>query len=175
MKILRIFITVIFVSLFGAVASAQTHVSGQMTMASSKTESFKVWGNCGMCKARIEKAVKDEGATSADWNQETKLLKVTFNLSNSSIDAFVRKLAAVGHDTETMRAEDKAYDALPYCCKYERAGVNIAADYVCPMHSDVHSDKPGKCPKCGMNLVKKGKTTSNADKSMSSMKDMHKN
>jgi hypothetical protein len=27
--------------------------------------------------------------------------------------------------------------------------------YTCPMHSEVTSDKPGKCPKCGMNLVEK--------------------
>jgi YHS domain-containing protein len=27
--------------------------------------------------------------------------------------------------------------------------------YTCPMHPDVLSDKPGKCPKCGMDLVKK--------------------
>ena len=27
--------------------------------------------------------------------------------------------------------------------------------YHCPMHADVTSDKPVKCPKCGMNLVKK--------------------
>jgi hypothetical protein len=26
--------------------------------------------------------------------------------------------------------------------------------YVCPMHPEVTSDKPGKCPKCGMELVK---------------------
>ncbi len=25
--------------------------------------------------------------------------------------------------------------------------------YTCPMHPEVHSDKPGNCPKCGMNLV----------------------
>ena len=26
--------------------------------------------------------------------------------------------------------------------------------YTCPMHPEVTSDKPGKCPKCGMNLEK---------------------
>ncbi|MEO6229875.1 MAG: heavy metal-binding domain-containing protein [Ferruginibacter sp.] len=27
--------------------------------------------------------------------------------------------------------------------------------YTCSMHPEVKSDKPGKCPKCGMELVKK--------------------
>ena len=27
--------------------------------------------------------------------------------------------------------------------------------YTCPMHPEVRSDKPGKCPKCGMTLVEK--------------------
>ena len=27
--------------------------------------------------------------------------------------------------------------------------------YTCPMHPEVVSDKPGSCPKCGMDLVKK--------------------
>ena len=30
-----------------------------------------------------------------------------------------------------------------------------AAIYACSMHPEVTSDKPGKCPKCGMDLVKK--------------------
>ena len=31
----------------------------------------------------------------------------------------------------------------------------VTASYVCPMHSDVVSTKPGKCSKCGMNLALK--------------------
>ena len=43
--------------------------------------------------------------------------------------------------------------------------------YTCPMHSDVVSDKPGKCPKCGMTLV--AKKTMKMD-SMMNKKTMHK-
>lgn len=27
--------------------------------------------------------------------------------------------------------------------------------YTCPMHPEVQMDKPGKCPKCGMQLLEK--------------------
>src|SRR5512145_2915062 len=30
-----------------------------------------------------------------------------------------------------------------------------AAVYTCPMHPEVISDKPGQCPKCGMDLILK--------------------
>jgi hypothetical protein len=30
-----------------------------------------------------------------------------------------------------------------------------AAAYICPMHSEITSDKPAACPKCGMKLVQK--------------------
>ena len=36
------------------------------------------------------------------------------------------------------------------------AGTNAGAVYTCPMHPEVQSKTPGQCPKCGMNLVKKG-------------------
>ena len=32
----------------------------------------------------------------------------------------------------------------------------MEAMYTCPMHPEVEQPKPGKCPKCGMNLEKKG-------------------
>lgn len=36
-----------------------------------------------------------------------------------------------------------------------------AGQYTCPMHPEVVSDKPGKCPKCGMNLEKVQGTAGN--------------
>jgi len=40
--------------------------------------------------------------------------------------------------------------------KAETTGAAVqAVQYTCPMHPEVISDKPGKCPKCGMTLVVK--------------------
>lgn len=43
---------------------------------------------------------------------------------------------------------------------------NIAAAdvYTCPMHPEVTSDKPGECPKCGMDLVLKTDDNKNMNK-----------
>ena len=39
--------------------------------------------------------------------------------------------------------------------------------YTCTMHNEVMSEKPGKCPKCGMTLVKQKMT----DEQMKMMKE----
>jgi YHS domain-containing protein len=36
-----------------------------------------------------------------------------------------------------------------------KGGAEKSASYTCPMHPDVVKEKPGACPKCGMDLVKK--------------------
>lgn len=38
--------------------------------------------------------------------------------------------------------------------------------YICPMHSEVVQNRPGRCPKCGMELVKKGSTSNRVDSSL---------
>jgi mercuric ion binding protein len=120
MKSLRIFLTVLFVAILGVTTSAQTHEHMNMDMPAAKTETFKVWGNCDLCKARIEKAVKVEGVTSADWSTKTKLLTVTFDTSKTSKDALSKNLALVGHDTEKYKATGEVFANLPGCCQYER-------------------------------------------------------
>jgi len=120
MKTLKLFITALFAVLFGVTTSAQTQDHSKMNMTSSKTETFKVWGNCDLCKERIEKAVKVEGVTNAVWSTKTKLLTVTIDLSKTSKDALSKKLALVGHDTEKYKATGEVYANLPGCCQYER-------------------------------------------------------
>lgn len=94
--------------------------------AQSKTEKFKVSGECGMCKKKIETAAKDAGATYADWDTDNKFLTVTY-ASNSTNKAKIEKsVAGVGYDTPSVKATSEAYDKLHGCCKYERAGATEA-------------------------------------------------
>ena len=88
--------------------------------AQTKTDTIKVYGECGMCKNRIQKTLKIEGIASAAWDTETKLLAVTYDASKISNDDIQKKIAAVGHDTEKYSADDKVYEKLPSCCHYER-------------------------------------------------------
>jgi len=96
--------------------------------ATVKTETFKVYGNCGMCKGRIEGALKKmAGVNSADWNSETKVLEVNYDAAQTNIDEMQKTIAGVGHDTDKYRADDKVYENLPGCCMYDRPA---AADAV---------------------------------------------
>lgn len=114
-KFLAISVIALFIS---ANISAQTQDHSQHM--ATKTESFKVAGKCGMCKARIEKAAKVEGVTKAEWDSEKQMLTVTYDPSKVNTDDIQKKVAGVGHDTDKFKAENKVYDKLPGCCKYER-------------------------------------------------------
>src|SRR5450759_3423906 len=133
MKILKLFITAIFSVALSITTSAQhdhssmgsnsnmnMNMNSHMTMLPPKTETLKVWGKCDKCKARIEKIALTSGATTADWNVKTKFLTVVYDPGKSSLNYISDKLVKTGHDTGLRSAKDKAYNALPDCCKYER-------------------------------------------------------
>jgi periplasmic mercuric ion binding protein len=84
------------------------------------TTEFKVYGNCGMCEKRIEKAVAIDGVEKADWNKESKIMSITFNPSKVELDQIHQKIADSGHDTDEAFAKVEVYDKLPGCCKYDR-------------------------------------------------------
>lgn len=93
-----------------------------MVFAQVKTEEFKVYGNCGMCESRIEKAAKAvDGVTAADWDEETKMMALSFDESKTSVDKVQKAIADAGHDTPKHKAKDDVYDALPGCCQYDRS------------------------------------------------------
>jgi membrane fusion protein, copper/silver efflux system len=54
----------------------------------------------------------------------------------------------IKEDTKTTKAESAKARA-------EKPKDVAKVVYTCPMHPEVISDKPGECPKCGMDLVKK--------------------
>ena len=82
---------------------------------------FKVAGNCGMCKDRIEKAAKSvKGVMSANWSSENQMLSLKYNNKQTTLDIVQKAIAKVGHDTENYKADDSVYSALPECCLYDR-------------------------------------------------------
>ena len=83
-------------------------------------ENIKVWGNCEMCKKRIENAAISAGAITATWDEESKLLAVKYDGAKSSNKKIQEKVAAAGHDTQDAIANDNEYKKLPGCCQYER-------------------------------------------------------
>ncbi len=82
------------------------------------TISFKVYGLCEMCKARIETAAKGRGVTSADWNVENKILTLSIIPSQVSKEKIQNRIVAVGHDVENKKAKEIIYNELPTCCHY---------------------------------------------------------
>lgn len=82
--------------------------------------SFGVRGNCGMCKSTIETAVKAvEGVSQANWNVDTKQIKISFDDTKTTNLALHNAIAAVGYDTEKASGNETAYNNLPDCCKYD--------------------------------------------------------
>jgi len=86
----------------------------------SKKETINVWGSCGMCKKKIEKAAKSAGASSANWDAEKHELEVSYDESKTSNQKIQEAIVKVGYDTQDYTATQEAYDNLPGCCQYDR-------------------------------------------------------
>lgn len=145
MKTLKIFSTVLICCSLAIVSFAQK----------SKTETFKVSGNCGMCEAKIEKAAKAAGASYAEWNKDTKVITVKYNSTSSNLAKIQKSIADAGYDNVGAKATDESYKKLHACCQYDREESNQAKASCCDTEKDgtakMDCCKDGKCTKEGHN------------------------
>lgn len=104
----------------GIVSTGHNHGDGSTHSGQGEHTSFKVGGNCEMCKDRIEKAALSvSGVNSANWDSESLGLHLNYN-KGVSLDKVHKAIADSGHDTELEKAKDEIYNELPGCCLYER-------------------------------------------------------
>lgn len=85
-----------------------------------KTISFKVYGNCGMCKKNIETALSIKGVKSAQWNVETKMVEIVFLPDVITEEKIHQVIAKAGYDTDLVKATDEDYKRLHTCYQYRK-------------------------------------------------------
>ena len=86
----------------------------------AKTESVKIYGNCGMCKTKIEKAGNLKNIAKVDWDADTKMATLTYDDTKTNQDEILKRIALVGYDSKKFLAPADVYSKLPGCCQYER-------------------------------------------------------
>lgn len=86
----------------------------------AKTETVKIYGNCGMCEATIEKAGSLKKVAKVDWDQDTKMAIVTYDAKKTTQDEILKKIALAGYDSDKFLAPDDVYNNLHGCCQYDR-------------------------------------------------------
>ena len=95
------------------------HKDSLAQSSNDTTAAVYVAGACEMCKTRIEKAALErKGVKSAQWNQATQLLTVSFNAEQVTLERILCRVADRGHDNDFEKAKDAVYQALPSCCAY---------------------------------------------------------
>ena len=94
--------------------------TGNAQIKNAKTESVKIYGNCGMCETKIEKAGNIKKIANVDWNQETQMATLTYDATKTNQDEILKRIALVGYDSDKFLAPDDVYNNLHGCCQYDR-------------------------------------------------------
>jgi len=87
----------------------------------AKTETVKIYGNCGMCKTTIEKAANLKNIAAVDWNKDTKMATLKYDATKTNQDEILKRVALVGYDSDKFLAPNDVYANLHGCCQYDRS------------------------------------------------------
>src|SRR5689334_25299016 len=127
---------IIYIITFICIAFAS--FAQKQTSAKVVTADIKVYGNCGMCKARIEAALDTKGVKQAKWDPTTKNLNVVYVPSKITEQQICDIVAAAGHDTDKSKAKDEVYAKLPFRCLYHDHDHSGIQDGKKEEHKDHH-------------------------------------
>ncbi|WP_160139934.1 multicopper oxidase domain-containing protein [Chryseobacterium sp. c4a] len=127
-------------------------------------------GDCPKCKMTLVKKtvviqpkVVAKPAVKTIPKVEAKTKPVEIKVNKTKVDVKKPKKTEEAKKVNAVKKAEPAQVAKP-ALKPISASPNISQSspktkasitYTCPMHPEVTSDKPGKCPKCGMELVEK--------------------
>ena len=84
------------------------------------TETVKVYGNCGMCKTKIEKAGNLKNVSRVTWDADSQMATLEYDSKSTNQDEILKRIALVGYDSDKFLATDKTYSKLNKCCQYDR-------------------------------------------------------
>lgn len=92
----------------------------------SKTETVKIYGNCGMCETTIEKAGNKKKVAKVDWNKDTKMATIIYDATKTNQADILKRIALAGYDSDSFLAPDDVYAKLLEYCQYERVKKIVA-------------------------------------------------
>lgn len=120
MKTIKILFAIVFAFIISQSAFSQSDKTQRAF--GLKTQTIKVYGECIMCKKRIESAaIKVDGIKEVVWNEDSKLLTVKYSIfKKDAIENVQKAISSAGYDTEKFSADNTAYNKLPECCHYQR-------------------------------------------------------
>lgn len=95
--------------------------SSHAQIKNSKTETVKIYGNCGSCKKNIETAGNLKKVAFVNWDKTSKLAVLTFDSTKTNKDEILKFIALAGYDSDSFLAPNDAYAKLDACCQYDRA------------------------------------------------------
>jgi len=94
--------------------------SNYAQIKNAKTETVKVYGNCGMCETKIETAGNLKKIAKVDWNKDSQMATLTYDTKKTTKDEILKRIALAGYDSDTFLAPDAVYENLHGCCQYDR-------------------------------------------------------
>ncbi|BAV94083.1 heavy-metal-associated domain-containing protein [Ichthyobacterium seriolicida] len=98
-----------------------TNSGNEVSQENLVKKTFRVSGNCGMCKETIEGAASSvKGVHNAIWDVKQKKITVAFDSTKTDLHKIEKAIAESGYDTENITANEKAYKGLHKCCQYNR-------------------------------------------------------